>query len=171
MQSFGGFAFVPHNREAIDGDVTFGHTSLSFEWIEQHAEGWNMVGCDHSLIDPFQLLVYLVLKHHKVWRRLLRFPCKLSNAPRTRGVFKQKFEHNDGRKKNESQARKQCQYGCDRHYCGWQRNPKKTRKRVIQRRRPTGLLGRLVLSRMRPARCFLQYLRRLIVPTRLCSTS
>ena len=58
----GRFAFVPHDREAIDGDVTYGDTSLSFEWIEQHAEGWKMVGYDHSLIDPFQLLVYLVPK-------------------------------------------------------------------------------------------------------------
>jgi SAM-dependent methyltransferase len=57
-----GFAFVPHAREAIDGDVTYGDTSLSFEWIEQHAEGWKMVGYDHSLIDPHQLLVYLVPK-------------------------------------------------------------------------------------------------------------
>lgn len=57
-----GFAFVPHAREAIDGEVTYGDTSLSFEWIEQHAEGWNMVGYDHSLIDPVQLLVYLVPK-------------------------------------------------------------------------------------------------------------
>jgi SAM-dependent methyltransferase len=106
-----GFAFVPDVREAIDGEVTYGHTSLSFEWIEQHAEGWNMVGYDHSLIDPFQLLVYLVPKHHKVWRRLLRFPCKLSNAPSTRSVFKQKFEESDRRKENESQARTQCQDG------------------------------------------------------------
>ena len=57
-----GFAFVPHAREAIDGEVAFGNTSLSFEWIKQHAEGWNMVGYDHNLIDPFQLLVYLVPK-------------------------------------------------------------------------------------------------------------
>jgi hypothetical protein len=35
---------VGGSREAIDGEVTFGNTSLSFEWIEQHAEGWNMVG-------------------------------------------------------------------------------------------------------------------------------
>lgn len=57
-----GFAFVPHAREAIDGEVTFGDTSLSFEWIEQHAEGWTMVGYDHSLIDPLQIHAYLVPK-------------------------------------------------------------------------------------------------------------
>jgi SAM-dependent methyltransferase len=106
-----GFAFVPHAREAIDGEFIYGDTSLSFEWIEQHAEGWKMVGYDHSLINPLQLLVYLVPKHHKVWRRLLRFPCKLSNAPSTRSVFKQKIEESNSRKENESQARKQCQDG------------------------------------------------------------
>lgn len=57
-----GFAFVPHALEAIDGEVTYGDTSLSFEWIEQHAEGWNMVGYDRSLFDPFQIHVYLVPK-------------------------------------------------------------------------------------------------------------
>jgi hypothetical protein len=58
-----GFAFVPHAEEAIiDGEVMYGDTSLSFEWIKQHAEGWNMVGYDRSLIDPFQLQVYLVPK-------------------------------------------------------------------------------------------------------------
>lgn len=57
-----GFAFLPHIREAIDGEVTFGDTSLSFEWIEQHAEGWTMVGYDHSLIDPLQIHAYLVPK-------------------------------------------------------------------------------------------------------------
>jgi SAM-dependent methyltransferase len=57
-----GFAFVPHAPGAIDGEVIYGDTSLSFEWIEEHADGWSMVGYDHSLIDPLQLLVYLVPK-------------------------------------------------------------------------------------------------------------
>jgi SAM-dependent methyltransferase len=58
-----GFAFHPHAEEAIiDGEVIYGDTSLSFEWIEQHAEGWNMVGYDRNLTDPLQLLVYLVPK-------------------------------------------------------------------------------------------------------------
>jgi len=57
-----GFAFVPHALEAIDGEVTYGDTSLSFEWIEQHAEGWNLIGYDRSLLDPFQIHVYLVPK-------------------------------------------------------------------------------------------------------------
>lgn len=55
-----GFAFVPHAREAIDGDVTYGDTSLSFEWLEQHAQGWNMIGYDRSLFDPLQIHAYLI---------------------------------------------------------------------------------------------------------------
>lgn len=57
-----GFAFVPHAREAIDGEVTYGDTSLSFEWIEQHAEGWKMIGYDRSLFDPLQIHAYLIPK-------------------------------------------------------------------------------------------------------------
>lgn len=57
-----GFAFIPHALEAIDGEVTYGDTSLSFEWIMQHAEGWNMIGHDRCLFDPFQIHVYLVPK-------------------------------------------------------------------------------------------------------------
>lgn len=57
-----GFAFVPHLLEAIDGEVTYGDTSISFEWIKHHAEGWNMAGYDRSLIDPLQIHVYLVPK-------------------------------------------------------------------------------------------------------------
>jgi len=57
-----GFAFLPHAREAIDGEVTYGDASLSFEWIKQHAAGWNMVGYDRSLIDPLQIHVYLAPK-------------------------------------------------------------------------------------------------------------
>jgi SAM-dependent methyltransferase len=55
-----GFAFVPHDREAIDGEVTYGETSLSFEWIKEHAKGWDMAGYDRSLVDPLQIHVYLV---------------------------------------------------------------------------------------------------------------
>jgi len=55
-----GFVFVPHGLETVGGEVTYGDTSMSFEWINEHAEGWNMVGYDHSLSDPLQIHVYLV---------------------------------------------------------------------------------------------------------------
>jgi SAM-dependent methyltransferase len=57
-----GFAFVSHGREAVDGEVTYGEASLSFEWIENHAKGWEMIGYDRSVIDPSQIHAYLVPK-------------------------------------------------------------------------------------------------------------
>jgi len=57
-----GFVFVPHGLETVSGEVTYGDTSMSIEWIKQHAEAWNMVGYDHSLIDPLQIHIYLVPK-------------------------------------------------------------------------------------------------------------
>jgi SAM-dependent methyltransferase len=57
-----GFAFVPHTREPVEGDVTYGDTSLSFEWIEKNAKGWKMIGYDWSLMDPLQIHAYLIPK-------------------------------------------------------------------------------------------------------------
>jgi len=55
-----GFAFAPHVRAAVDGEVTYGDASLSLDWLKQHATDWRMVGYDRNLIDPLQILVYLV---------------------------------------------------------------------------------------------------------------
>ena len=33
------FAFVPHNREPIDGDITYGDTSISLEYVQTPMEG------------------------------------------------------------------------------------------------------------------------------------
>jgi SAM-dependent methyltransferase len=57
-----GFAFVPHTRERVEGEVTYGDTSLSFEWIEKNAKGWKMIGYDWSLMDPLQIQAYLIPK-------------------------------------------------------------------------------------------------------------
>ncbi len=54
-----GFAFVPHDRPPIDGDVTYGDTSMSFEWIDHNMVGWTRVGVDRSLEDPYQIYVFL----------------------------------------------------------------------------------------------------------------
>ena len=55
-----GFAFCPHNREAIDGDITYGDTSITVEWIESNFPEWKVVLCDRPLNDPYQL--YLALQ-------------------------------------------------------------------------------------------------------------
>lgn len=54
-----GFAFNPHIRAAIDGDVTYGDTSLTLDWLAHEAPEWRVVGTDRSLEDPFQRYVFL----------------------------------------------------------------------------------------------------------------
>jgi SAM-dependent methyltransferase len=55
-----GFAFAPHNRAPVDGDITYGDTSISLDWLTEHAEGWRIAGVDHTENDPLQSIVYLV---------------------------------------------------------------------------------------------------------------
>jgi SAM-dependent methyltransferase len=57
-----GFAFVPHRRLPIDGDITYGDTSLTFDWLSREFPTWQIVGHDRSLDDPFQILVFLTPK-------------------------------------------------------------------------------------------------------------
>lgn len=54
-----GFAFVPHNRAAVDGDITYGDTSMTVEWLSAHAAGWEISAFDRSGEDPVQRYVYL----------------------------------------------------------------------------------------------------------------
>jgi SAM-dependent methyltransferase len=54
-----GFAFSPHNRPAVDGDITYGDTSMTFEWIEANFPQWRITTVDHSLEDAFQIYVFV----------------------------------------------------------------------------------------------------------------
>ena len=54
-----GFVFMPHQREAVDGDITYGDTSMTFEYLDSVAKGWKRVGYDRSLDDAYQIIVYL----------------------------------------------------------------------------------------------------------------
>lgn len=54
-----GFAFCPHMRAAVDGDVTYGDTSFTLDWLERAAPAWEIKATDRSLEDPFQRYVYL----------------------------------------------------------------------------------------------------------------
>ena len=54
-----GFAFAPHNRAAVDGDVTYGDTSMSFEFLEKIAPAWRIASFDRTMDDPYQIVVYL----------------------------------------------------------------------------------------------------------------
>ena len=54
-----GFVFQPHNRPAVDGDVTYGDTSMTFEFLSSITPRWKVIGYDRSLDDPYQIIVYL----------------------------------------------------------------------------------------------------------------
>jgi SAM-dependent methyltransferase len=54
-----GFAFTPHALPPVDGDLTYGDTSMSLEWLQDHAAGYALAGIDRSLDDPYQPYVYL----------------------------------------------------------------------------------------------------------------
>jgi SAM-dependent methyltransferase len=54
-----GFAFSPHHRPPIDGEITYGDASMSLDWLDRHADGWSRVGIDSNLCDPFQIIVFL----------------------------------------------------------------------------------------------------------------
>ena len=54
-----GFAFTPHNRQAIEGDIPYGDTSMSFEYIAREYEGWNLVHHERPAEDPCQIYCYL----------------------------------------------------------------------------------------------------------------
>jgi SAM-dependent methyltransferase len=57
-----GFAFLPHHREPIDGDITYGDTSMSLEWLGIHFPEIEILGIDRSLRDPYQVYVFARLR-------------------------------------------------------------------------------------------------------------
>jgi hypothetical protein len=54
-----GFAFVPHRRDAIDGDITYGDTSMSLEYVAERWPDWKIVETEIHSYDPHQRVVYL----------------------------------------------------------------------------------------------------------------
>ena len=54
-----GFAFLPHNRMPIDGDITFGDTSMSVEYIKTNFSPWRLLSQTCNTIDPYQVLLFL----------------------------------------------------------------------------------------------------------------
>lgn len=54
-----GFAFVPHNRAPIDGDITYGDTSMTFDWLTREFPQWKIAGHDRTQDDPYQIVVFL----------------------------------------------------------------------------------------------------------------
>lgn len=58
-----GFAFVPHHRDPIDGDITYGDTSMTLDYIRQHWSQWQIAGTAHNPSDPWQIVVFLQPGH------------------------------------------------------------------------------------------------------------
>ena len=55
-----GFAFRPHGyRAAVDGDITYGDTSLSLDWLKANCPDWELAGIDRALSDLYQVYVFL----------------------------------------------------------------------------------------------------------------
>ncbi len=55
-----GFAFNPHLKRApIDGDITYGDTTMSLNWIEKTFPFLKIVKSDYALSDPYQIYIFL----------------------------------------------------------------------------------------------------------------
>jgi SAM-dependent methyltransferase len=54
-----GFAFVPSNRPPIDGDVTYGDTSMSVDYIAANFPRWRLASEHCNPIDRYQVLLFL----------------------------------------------------------------------------------------------------------------
>ncbi|HSU87337.1 MAG TPA: class I SAM-dependent methyltransferase [Terriglobia bacterium] len=59
MHEQSGFAFAPHHRIAIDGDITYGDTSISIDYIRANFPRWQIVSKHHDHVDPMQILLFL----------------------------------------------------------------------------------------------------------------
>jgi SAM-dependent methyltransferase len=55
-----GYAFIPHDRPPIDGDVTYGDASYSLEYVRRTWTDWTLLGTESNAGgDPHQTLVFL----------------------------------------------------------------------------------------------------------------
>ncbi len=65
-----GFAFYPHaGREAIDGDITYGDTSCTIDYVRKLASAVDLevISVDRTMSDSYQLYVFLRKKSRARW--------------------------------------------------------------------------------------------------------
>jgi SAM-dependent methyltransferase len=64
----GGFAFTPQDIPPIDGEITFGDTSISLSYISIHYPQWKVVSIEFNVVDPYQIILFLkpVRLHHRI---------------------------------------------------------------------------------------------------------
>ena len=53
-----GFAFIPLNLLPIDGEITFGDTSISLGYFDAHFPQWKLARVDYNLIDVYQVILF-----------------------------------------------------------------------------------------------------------------
>jgi SAM-dependent methyltransferase len=53
-----GFAFNPHNRPPIDGDITYGDASISPTYFERNCSEWRLVKIDYNIVDSYQVILF-----------------------------------------------------------------------------------------------------------------
>ena len=54
-----GFAFKPHNRAPINGDITYGDTSMTLSYIKENFPQWSIVAVECNDADPYQVILFL----------------------------------------------------------------------------------------------------------------
>jgi SAM-dependent methyltransferase len=54
-----GFAFYPHQKKMIMGEVTYGETTASVNFLKNTFPGLEFAGIEWSEADPFQVMVFL----------------------------------------------------------------------------------------------------------------
>jgi SAM-dependent methyltransferase len=54
-----GSAFEPHNRPPLDGDVTYGDTSMTIEYLTNKFPRWRIVRYSRTLDDPLQIILFM----------------------------------------------------------------------------------------------------------------
>jgi SAM-dependent methyltransferase len=54
-----GFAYVPHLRDTVEGEATYGDTSMTLDFLTANYPDWKIVQTDWSLADVHQRYVFL----------------------------------------------------------------------------------------------------------------
>lgn len=58
MHDENGLAFAPHHRAPIDGDITYGDTSMSLAYFEGHFTQWKLESMEWNDMDSNQIILF-----------------------------------------------------------------------------------------------------------------
>jgi SAM-dependent methyltransferase len=54
-----GFAFRPHERAAVDGEITYGDTSMTIPYLAENFDRLEIAKVEHFPADPYQIIIFL----------------------------------------------------------------------------------------------------------------